>query len=368
MKMKSLKINCKFSNRDIYILIYVVLFLVHYFTDFSFTITYAAWILFGLLGIIVLKKPLQRNLSKVFVLLILDIIAFVNLFISGNHSAFNALMLPVLQLFGMYLFYYKHELGKLVHFLYGVMIYMFIYILVAPKTLVSAWSNDWYTYFSKLMGGNTISIFLILFLCIDIFYRNANDLKINYVPFLASLIMAYIGGGTGGVLSITVLLIGVISLKWKSDKISKCKVITVIIVGVIGITLIDKWEYLFIKLTDDNSRFWIWSNYYECATSSVKDFLCGGYVEHIPFLADQRNMHSTFLNWHYYYGLLPFISMTSASIYLLISSLWQKKYILFIVLTTLFLRAFTDETTFCFMPIWIFSFFELRRIKKRKNT
>lgn len=341
--------------KDLYILIYFLTFLIHYYTDFNFSLTFAIWAIAGAMGYVVLLNELKRHWNVMIMFLLIDIVAFVNILITHNHSPFNAFILPVSNIFGLYLYEYKKDMSWIIKIIYIILIYMFIYIIITPKTLANAWLGDWYTYFSTYMGGNTISIFLMLFLAIDLIYRTENNMKVNYIAILASLYMAYYGGGTGGVLSITVMLLALLGLKWGKGKISFGKIFLIIIGGICIISVLGKWEELVKLLTDSNSRFWMWEHYFQCATNSLKDLIFGGDVSHIPFLIKQKNMHNTFINWHYYYGLIPQILLIINVILTLIKSFQYKEYALFVVLCSFFIRAMTDETTFCFMPIWTFA-------------
>lgn len=349
---------------NIFIILYFLSYIIHYYTDIDFTLSYIVWILLGILGYILLYKEVKKNISVIGPLLIIDAIALFNLFITQNHSPFNAFMLLVSQMFGLYLYEFRRDLKALLSIIYMICLYMLIYIIIMPKTIVNISLGDYYTYFSSLMGGNTISIFLLLFISIDIIYRRNVCKPINYILVLSSLFMAYKGGGTGGVLSIAVLLFMLLSLKWYQDKISRKRMSVFLIICLIVVFLFGYWDNLFEVLSDSNSRFWIWSNYWECATKTIDTVIFGGSVKDIPFLNIQKNMHNTFINWHYYYGLIPqlyFIYIVLKSVY---ESIKYKRHILFIILCVLLLRGMTDETTFCFMPIWTFAILECTNYKR----
>lgn len=359
----TIKKTYKIKKINLYIVTYFGLFLLHYYTDFNFEITFSLWILFGMFGYIVLYEDVKKHRNLMIILLGVDVVAFINIIINHNHSPFNAFILPVSQMFGLYLYEQKKNLKSLVNFIYLVMIYMLIYELVVPKTLANEWLGDWYTYFSAHMGGNTISIFLLLFLIIDIIYRKENNMSINYIAIFASLFMAYYGGGTGGVLTITLLFLGLFGMKWKKDKLSFPKILFLIFCGISVISILGVWNRLITVLTDSNSRFWIWEHYFECATNSLKEFIVGGDVSQIAFLDMQRNMHNTFVNWHYYYGLIPLLFFIISVIITMWRSFKYKEYTVFIFLCIVFIRAFLDETTFCFMPIWTYAMLNMNDIK-----
>lgn len=350
----------KFTVKDMYILLYFTTFIIHYFTNLSFNITYIAWIVMGFMGALLMKKELLQY-KKIFLAFVLvDIIAMLDIILTMNHSPFNAFMLPVSQIIGLYLYKNRKHIDILVRLLYIIMAFMLIYIIITPKKLINEQLNTYYTYFSKLVVGNTISIFLIMFLIIDIIYRESTNKSINYLWIVLSLFMAYEGGGTGGVLSISILLLGMICKQWNRDKFSFSKMLIVITVGFIIISNLGYWNKLISELTNSNSRFWIWQRYFERCKSSVYDFIFGANVSSVSFLALQGNMHNTFINWHYYYGIIPQMFFLYMVVVTMFNSFIQKKYILLLTLCVLFIRGFTDETTFCFMPLWTYAYLYIR--------
>ena len=135
----------KFTVRDMYTLCYFATFLIHYFTDLSFNLTYIAWIVMGFLGVLLLKNELLQYKKILVIFTLIDIVAMLNLFLTRNHSLFNALMLPVSQIFGLYLYKNRKHLGILVRFLYIIMSLIFIYIIMTPKVFINEQQNTYYT-------------------------------------------------------------------------------------------------------------------------------------------------------------------------------------------------------------------------------
>lgn len=343
------------KKHELYILIYFAAFLIHYFTNLNFYITYFAWIIIGLYGLYWLYYKNYNLKNIIRKLLIIDLFATIGILLNQNHSPFNVLILPVSQMFGIYMYMYRNELKNLDRLIKLFWIYIVIYALVVPKTVANASQGLYYTRFSNLVGGNTISIFLIFFLAIDSIYRHYSRIKPHYIFFIVSLIIAFWCGGTGGVLSITVFLFGIICIKWKKNGISKFKLFSLLGIGLAIIFGLGYQYMVFNYVTDDNARFWIWSRYWECSTNSIKDFIFGASIENVHFLVKQRNMHNTFINFHYYYGMLPFLYYLFTLIWSIYKSLQKRDFVLLLIIAVTFLRGMTDEAAFCFVPIWTFA-------------
>lgn len=353
-KMKS-PFRLRVEKNELYILLYFFAFIVHYFTNLNFNITYMIWVAVGCFGFLIFwyNYPWHRNHLNI--LFLIDVIASVGIIINRGHSAFNVLMLPASQMFGFALYEYRYKLEHLAKFVYILGIYILGYAIVTPKTLVNVSQGQYSTQFSNLVGGNTISIFLIFLLTIDLIYREYSNKKINYVNFIVALLIAAWCGGNGGVLTLTVFLIGIITLRWDSKRISKIKVLVLAVLGLLIIFLFE-YQYRIIQfVTDDNSRFWMWTQYYLCATSSAKDFIFGADVSRVLFLANQKNTHNTFINWHYYYGMIPFIYYLKMVALSFFKAIKKQNYIILLILGVMILRAMTDEASFCFIPLWTYA-------------
>lgn len=354
-----IKIDEKISFTDAYILLYLSIYFVHYFGNFSFNITYSFWVMTGLAGFFIVCDRKSEYSDYTIRLFLIDLFAAIGLIVNRNRSPFTVLMLPVSQMFGIYLYKYRKNLrlvNRIVNLMY---IYIVLYAILIPPRLVSASQGIYSTRFSRLVGGNTISIFLIMFLSIGLIYKIHNGRK-KYFIFIISLFVAYRCGGNGGVLSISVFLIGLITLQWDKNKISKKRMLLIVILGYGLICYLGYQQRLWNFLTDDNSRFWIWSKYLECMTNSVKDFLFGASVDRYSFLAEQRNMHNTFFNLHYYYGIVPAIYYIVMIISLLILSIKKRNYMLLVILGVTVIRGMTDETAFCFISLWTYAYLSLK--------
>lgn len=349
-----IRIDEKISFTDAYIFLYLLIYFVHYFGNFSFNITYSFWIMTGLAGLFTVFDRRSEYSNYTIRLLFIDLFAAIGLIVNRNRSPFTVLMLPVSQMFGIYLYKYRENLrlvNRIVNLMY---VYIVLYAIFIPPRLVSASQGIYSTRFSRLVGGNTVSIFLIMFLSIGLIYKTYSGRK-NYFMFIISLLVAYRCGGNGGVLSISVFLIGLITLQWDKNKMSKKRILFIVIAGYGLICYFGYQQKLWNFLTDDNSRFWIWSKYLECMTNSAKDFLFGASVDRYSFLAEQRNMHNTFFNLHYYYGIIPALYYIVMIISLLMLSIKKGNYLLLVILGVTVIRGMTDETAFCFISLWTYA-------------
>lgn len=352
------------KKRDLFILFYFVVFLIHYFSTLNIYITFVIWIPIGLLGYFILSKQVSRNLSSIVLLISIDLIGGFALLINRSHSIANILILFVSHMLGLYLYCFRKDLKKVVNIIYCMILFMAMYTAITPQVLVNEDFGEYMTKFSTLVGGNSISIFCLLFVSIDLIYRYNSRKKINYFFPILSLTISAIGGGTGGVLALSLLIIGLLCINWEKNRISIIKTVIVIGIGILVLFISSNFYKVLLILSDDNSRFWIWSNYLNCATNSITEFVFGGIVDHISFLEEQRNMHNTFLNLHYYYGLIPCVFYIAVILKTLLYNLKKKNMLMVLILGVLCVRGMTDETTFCFMPIWTYAFLEMKNNSK----
>ena len=350
------------STKELLIFVYFISFFLRFFTDYATSLTGILCFVSGVICFIYLysKVPKYRRvLQSIAIVICLGLFCTI---LSDISKLPNVLYVFTAQVFGFLLYKKKNNLCFVKLLFMIIYWYLVIRVLFFPRYDAFGGMS-----FSELCGKNTISIMMLLAYSIDLIDREVNNKKPNYLLVVIGVIISYLVDSSGGILCFVIVGLGVFCCK-NRKKIAWRRIL---FFGLIGIAII-MCSGFYIKIidfiSDDNSRFWIWSNYYSCATSSIRDFLLGADISGIPFLKEQNNMHNTFINWHYFMGFLPFILYNFGFIYIGVKMFSNKKWFFFVIWCSTFVRALTDGTDFCFMPLWVFMYLEIKDSKRLENV
>lgn len=335
--------------------IFLVLLPISYYTrfmfDWNFELQSFIWFTISLL-VMLYMLIYSKDISKyLYLLLCIDIFAIISIVMNKSHSIFYVGNLIAAQSWGALLYYRRKNLKPLEILSVFFILYSFYRVYSSPRVLISSWQYG--RIISKLVRQNTISIFLCEFLSYDLIYRYYSRKKVNYLLFYISIITAVLCEGMGGILSISAFFIGILFINRKKNRINIRKLILFVIILIIVLIATGNIQDVLANVTDDNGRFYIWENYINCI-DSIKDFLFGADVSSVPFLVIANNMHNTYMNWHFSYGLIPFIFFAYRNIKGYIHTIINKQGIFFLVMSITFIRSFTDEAEFAFGGIWTF--------------
>ncbi len=357
--------NSMFTIDNILIVAYFLSFWIRFFTDLSFFVMSIIWFCVGC-AIVIYTYVYYLSSRKLWkILFVIDSIAFINSIINQNGKVASVAIVFIAQSFGILLYKNRNRLIFAEKMSLITIIYLFFQVYISKPVKISSW--EYGIIISKLLGGNSASIVICMCLSIYALSRYNAGKHIEYWPFLVNVIIAYKIGGNGGILSSLVFFILIFFLDRKSGKFSRKKIL--IFSGIALLIIIWKkyYVYLFQLVTNDNSRLWMWRNYWDCMMESAKNIFFGASVDSIELLAKQKNIHNTYINWHYCFGLIPFL----AFLYLIFRStliyLIEKRYLILIISFVLFLRAATDEASFAFMPLWSYMWLDFVEKADREN-
>lgn len=347
-----------FWNDDVLLIIYMITFSIKYFANVNVV---CSTVVLSLVGTYIFmytynKYEYIRKVMQQFIMI--NSCAFIGLAVNQGHSAFLVLTLTAYEGFGL-LLYCTNSNYKLIQ-IYSNFLFAYICIKV-----ILMYTHGIYIDLSILSRRNTISIELLMIYFIDIIYRIRNKRTLNYAMYLLGLLIAVMCGGSGGMLCLTVFPILVFMCRKYGTRLSKRKIFFILFVGFIAFWGLGYISHFIVFISDDNSRFWIWSRYGELAFSSPAGFIFGARVDSVPFLALQRNMHNTFINFHYFYGLIPFVFYVYMNSISAINLWKQKEFYLLSILFATSLRGFTDAAEFCFTAIWVFLYCQSTLTSKR---
>lgn len=368
-KIRDIRI-CPSINKFLILLFFIGLW-IRYYTDLHILVSLPIFALFGASVFILYMVKCQTNILYIYYLMaMVDIFALLAVIINANHTVADVILLISWQSMGLLMYEMKtKEDLKLVRYLAVISL-----ILIYLKLIMNFKQYEWgWMILSTRMGSNSASIFILEFIFIDLFWRISDFKKIRYYPVLIALIMALVAGGIVGIITIPLLIIGIYIFKYNKKFHIIIRVFTIIaFLGLcISFIIIFKSNMVnefigFIKQGDSSSRILMWKNYYQLAIDNITGLIWGANISGDDLLIAYRNLHNCFFNWHYFYGLIPFVFFVGIIIYDIKESIQQKQYIYMIIIMATIFRSMSDEATYAFMPIWIFVFCDLYSCKRER--
>ena len=147
-----------------------------------------------------------------------------------------------------------------------------------------------------------VSVFALFFIAILVLDCLWNHRRYPYASIVAALLLAVLAEGMGGVITIALLLLGLL-LKSRNNTLSIGKMIFFLGMAFVALFLLGQGlEHLLSIALDDNGRFAIWKYYLELAFGNIQNMLFGANISGNGTLMFYKNMHNTFLNYHYFFG------------------------------------------------------------------
>ena len=368
-KISTSKIRKKYCNVPALLMVFAITaYFFRFMLDWNFNIQSLIWFFAAFVPFVYVAKRDFRIVKKLIPFIVVDFIALINMMVNGSHAPIYIGILFATQWWGAFLYYERRRLQPLELISILFILYLLYLVWTTPKSLINSWQYG--IILSSLVRQNTVSIFLCEFLTYILLNRYFTNRNTPHWLFFVSLLTAVICGGMGGLLSTTAYFVGELILNRKSDKINWRIVILFLLAAVAFFVFFGNINSIIKEVTDDNGRWYIWRNYYPCIDSS-KDLIFGADVSSVPFLKTANNMHNTFINYHFCYGLVPFLFFLWRHIKNFKYCIKEKKHLLLIIMLVTTLRALTDEADFAFGGIWTFiwlmSEFETTSKKKSSN-
>ena len=353
---------------DTLIFLYCFSFAVRFISNLGLLISSLFFMGIGLFVLFYDCVVYYESSKQIAVFCFMDFVCLLNAIINGNGTHYEAILLCVYQALGILLFFDKNKLLLFWKLLAVIMMIIIVRIFTLERVLVS--DLQYSIIISRLVGGNSVSIIAIFTCSIYLLYCRYYGHRIVYFPFVVSLIIAIYIGGNGGILCTALFLIGICFFDRSLKHVLKIRVLFAIVLSFFLLLCFGLGSRVLSFVSDDNSRLWIWIHYLDCATTSFKDFVFGGNIRDVPFLVEMKNMHNTFINFHFRYGLIPFVFYVFALIRCGIVYFKRKDYLMLLILSITIIRSMTDEACFGFLPLWVFMFLDTneRTIKKKKLT
>lgn len=291
---------------------------------------------------------------KMLLWLAVDLIAFINITVNGSHNPAVVGGLFAAQCWGAFLYCERKDLFPIEQIAAAFILYLLYKVISTPQTFASYGADGVALYAIVLTGSvgqNTVSIFLCEFLSYSIFYRYYKGKNIGYPLFALSCVVAKICSGMGGILSTLSFLAGFFLIDKKRNAVDWERVLLLSALIALAFALFMDFGETFRQVTDDNGRLYIWSHYIGCI-DSLRDLIFGADVSNVPFLVFANNMHNTFMNYHFCFGLIPFVFFMWRHFTDFAYCIRKRNHLLLLVMCITTLRALTDETDFAFGGIW----------------
>lgn len=368
-RMNDIKI-CPSINKFLALLFFGGLW-IRFYSNMHILVSLPILFLFSIIFFTLYMVKFQTDIQEIyFFIALIDLFALVAVIINANHTIADVILLMSWQAFGLLMYEMKtRESLKLVRLLAIVSI-----ILIALKMILIFKEYEWgWMILSTRMGSNSASIFILEFLYLDAFFKISDGKKLRYPLAIIAFAMVFMAGGIVGILTVPLLIMGMYLYKYNNKLHMVTRFLSIIVfLGLCMIyivlfkTTIIGEAFKFIKQGDASSRFLMWKNYYQLVVGNISGLIWGANISGNDLLMTYRNLHNCFFNWHYFYGLLPFISFVGIILYDLKESVRQKQYLYMVIVLTAIFRSMSDEATYAFMPIWIFIFCDLYSSKKKK--
>lgn len=220
--------------------------------------------------------------------------------------------------------------------------------------------------FSATGSFNSISI-ILLQNCIPLYLAlSVENKKLDLIPVILTLVISIWGRGTSGVLSSSILFIGLFFIYFKfKPKYVFISIIIYLFLSYLFLDIIIKFvfdylnaratfDYLITKETMHNERMYIWSNYFShldllsilFGTDLFRDNFMGFYL---------YNYHNSYIALHSQAGFIGIIIF--ALICFSLFKFYRTNHIFFFLLLSITLRSMTDVGNFFTLGDFIFYFF-----------
>lgn len=357
----SVKIRIKkFNIFTLFALCFFIGFWLRYFTNTNIIISLAVFFLVSLVSFLYCHShETNKKIKKVeMILLMVDLIGLFGLLYNHNHTIAELVLMFAWQNMGI-MFYamYKSDNFRLNR---NLAIISSVYLSILIYTLHSQFEQG-RIIISDRLGANSVSIILLEFFAIDAIYRYKIKKKTNYLFAVFCLLVSVMAGGIAGVLTFSFLLIAL--LLFEDGKLTVSLVKWIVFAIIVAVILLYSNNVVvkisdYINQGDSESRILMLQQYFSLIKQNVLNFIFGADIHNTYLLQYYKNLHNCFANWHYFYGLIPTIYFLWIVIYIIYRNVKLKNNYYAILIIATLIRSITDETTYAFMPIWIFFFLE----------
>lgn len=332
---------------------------------------YSSLILCGVVGLY--AKGFRLTIKSALIILLLIVTAGLNLFFVGN-TTFKQII--YIGLFGFAsLALICDELSEktlLIAFAANAIVILYKLGTVGPL------SDHLFTNSSR----NFVSVYLMYPLVIYYSIIAKKNKDIHLYPVFIAWLICLLARGRGGIITSTILLLGICFVKYRNIKKNLKKFVSLVILIVICLIIINLPQLLkriesfsfmemFARNQMDSSRFRFWPEYIDLINSNVKNFLLGANISKTYFGRYlEGNPHNSFIEIHMLNGIIGLTIIVITLIKNCIQSIKNKNLLFVVCLFSLLLRAFTDHVLWAAFgtPVLFYFLFYTTAKPKHKTT
>lgn len=341
------------------VLIYLIVFSIRFFSDIPKNISGILYFASGCICLIYCYCQKSARRKKIRTILFIDAISCIVALMNGNNTIVDALYVIAAQAFGFLLYKQKNKIRFTQLILGIIFLYVAFRVFFIPD--VDRYGD---ICLSPLCGKNTVSIIMMFSFSVDLIYRKLHDEQPNYFYVVIGILCSFITDSSGGILGFAMLGIGIFCCK-NREKLAWRRIVFYGSFGILILMLSGQYVKIIDFFSDDNSRFAIWKMYLSLADNNFKSVLLGADISQNHVLYHLFNIHNNFLNWHCYFGLIPFIAYSVILIYIASMYIKRKDWYMLVIWIALFVRSLTDGTDFCFMSIWMYMYLDVNCTKMK---
>lgn len=350
-----------------FILLTFYVFVFNYSTQFL-KIRFIILLIGGIFGFLGMRKQDIKIIAIVF----LVIVSYMIQQISRKAGIYGGdLFLYTLSYMGLAINMINHKQNKTMPVLiYYVCISLLIIKLVVFSTPIRQFMLDGSSY-------NYISVIALFPLCLYIITLAQNNKEIPLIAAILFFVVTVIAYGRGGILAGSTFLFLVILLKIRKVKSLILRIFILTIMAILFLIFLNSSIYYAVMSTvlkkftligmNDTGRMEYWVQFLEAISSDLSDFILGPNPFYIRF---DGNLHNSFLQAYAIFGIAVFLVVTLCMVSILVWLLKKKKYTLFIIAFTLFVRANSDKLFFqgfCEIYLWYFVFYAVENLPQQYN-
>jgi len=279
--------------------------------------------------------------------------AGLNILFTGN-SSFDSQAYTVLCI-GITLLLIQHKINT--NYLLTA---LYMNILVVLFRIFTGGGIQSYMKIYVTSSSNFVSVHLLFVAVIYYAVLEQQGRRIPFVPALATWIVCVMAMGRGGILSASVLMVGLV-LYFRKTRFRNMKaqnrmctiliifialiaavpyVISIIMANMSTSVLLERFSTFGMS---DNGRFPCWIEYITACFGDLKSFLLGASFSELKIVTRYGdNLHNSFLNIHAFNGMIMFVYIIILCIKAVFYAKRHHKMLFFWCFVTLCLRGATD--------------------------
>ncbi len=232
-----------------------------------------------------------------------------------------------------------------------------ILIVVYLNAIVVAYKFITLGFFGQIYlkaSSNFVSVYLMYPLIVYYCISERKDCKLNLVPALITWILSLLSRGRGGIITTTLLFVGLLLTYLNKSKSTKKVILSMALIILTAAVFLNA-DMIIAKLNSSvitayfrdrgmrSSRLLIWNDYLE-HINNIKYLICGVDIDQTyAAVGAASNLHNSFLNIHAYNGLI----MLAVIIWLLAKSFYHavknRCWVYIVCASAMLVRAFTDN-------------------------